>query len=270
VASASLPWLRRPAIPFSALIGLLLIVAICATTVLAPLLAPADPTAASGMFLMPPGPGAWLGTDEIGRDIFSRMLYGGRVSLVVGVGAAIIATVIGVPLGLTAGYCGGRIDLAITQFANLFLALPSLVLALIVTAMIGPTLSNLVLVMGMVGWPRAARLMRGQALAIRETPYVEASRAVGSGGAWIVWRHILPNTRRIIAAQFSLTVASSIVTSASLSFLGLGIPPPAPDWGDMVRSGLPYLAMAPAMSLVPCCAVALTVLGFYLLGSWVK
>ena len=261
---------RLPALPLTALTGLLLIAVICAATLLAPLLAPADPTASSAMFLMQPAPGAWLGTDEIGRDILSRMLYGGRVSLVVGVGAALIATAIGVPLGVTAGYCGGRIDLVITQIANLFLALPSLVLALIITAMIGPTLLNLVLVMGVVGWPRAARLMRGQALAIREMLYVEAARAIGSGGAWIVRRHILPNTSRLIAAQFSLTVASSIVTSASLSFLGLGLPPPTPDWGDMVRSGLPYLAMSPQMSLAPCMAVALTVLGFYLVGSWIK
>jgi peptide/nickel transport system permease protein len=126
------------------------------------------------------------------------------------------------------------------------------------------------LILGFVSWPRVARLVRGQALAIREALFVEASRAAGGGAAWIIRMHILPNTMRIIAAQFSLTVAYSIFTSASLSFLGLGVPPPTPDWGGMVRSGLDYLALNPAMSLAPSGAVALTVLGFYFLGSSAK
>ena len=157
----------------------------------------------------------------------------------------------GVPIGLAAGYIGGRVDLVGRQFIDLFIALPGLVLALIITAVLGPTLFNLVLVLGFVSWPRVARLTRGQALAIRELLFVEAARAVGAGPSWIICAHIWPNVARIVAAQFALTVAYSIFTSASLSFLGLGIPPPTPDWGGMVRTGFDSLALNPMMSLAP-------------------
>ena len=195
------------------------------------------------------------------------MLNGGRASLVIGVGAALMATLVGVPIGLLAGYRGGRIDVAANQAMNMFIALPGLVLALLVTAVTGPTLLNMVLILGFVSWPRVARLVRGQALIIRETLFVEAARAAGGDAVWIVPKHILPNTMGVIAAQFALTVAYAIFTSSSLSFLGLGIPPPSPDWGGMVRSGLDYLAINPAMGLAPSAAVGVTVLGFYILGS---
>jgi peptide/nickel transport system permease protein len=158
----------------------------------------------------------------------------------------------------------------VRQFIDLFIALPGLVLALIITAVLGPTLFNLVLVLGFVSWPRVARLTRGQALAIRESLFVEAARAVGAGPSWIIYAHIWPNVARIVAAQFALTVAYSIFTSASLSFLGLGIPPPTPDWGSMVRTGFDSLALNPMMSLAPCAAVALTVFGFYLIGTSIE
>ncbi|MBM3571910.1 MAG: ABC transporter permease [Alphaproteobacteria bacterium] len=215
--------------------GLVVLATIGLACVFAPELARFDPMQSSMAFLSPPDSRHWFGTDELGRDIFARVLYGGRASLLVGIGAAAIATLVGVPIGLVAGYTGGRTDLFLVQFINLFIALPGLVLALMITAMVGPTLLNLVLVLGFVSWPRVARLVRGQALAIRETVFVEAARAVGGGALWITYRHVLPNTIRIIAAQFALTVGYSIFTSASLSFLGLGIPPPAPDWGGMVR-----------------------------------
>ena len=250
--------------------GLTIILVIGLAAAFAPLLAPFDPTQSSINFLMPPDGRHWLGTDELGRDILSRAIYGGRPSLMVGAGAAAIATLIGVPIGLVSGYIGGRVDRLAVQLINLFISVPGLILALIITAMIGATLTNLVLVLGFVTWPRVARLVRGQALAIRETVFVEAARAAGGRAAWIVRMHMLPNTMRIIATQFSLTVAYSIFTSASLSFLGVGIPPPTPDWGGMVRSGLDYLALNPTMSLAPSAAVALTVLGFYLIGSNAK
>jgi peptide/nickel transport system permease protein len=165
---------------------------------------------------------------------------------------------------------GGRVDMVAVQFINMFIALPGLVLALMITAMIGATLTNLMIVLGIVTWPRVARLVRGQAFEIREALFVEAARAAGGRAAWIIRKHILPNTMRVIAAQFALSVAYSIFTSASLSFLGLGVPPPTPDWGGMVRGGLDYLAINPMMSLAPSGAVALTVLGFYSLGSSIK
>ncbi|MBM3598031.1 MAG: ABC transporter permease [Alphaproteobacteria bacterium] len=260
-------WRRGPLGSPRFLVGLGMIGAVCLLSALADSLARFDPTR-SGVFpLSPPDATHWLGTDELGRDIVSRVLYGGRPSLLIGIGAAALSTLIGVPIGLVAGYVGGRLDRLTMQLVNLLISVPGLILALIITAMIGPSLTNLVLVLGFVTWPRVARLVRGQALAIRETVFVEAARAAGGGAAWIVRMHILPNTLAIIATQFSLTVAYSIFTSASLSFLGVGIPPPTPDWGGMVRSGLNYLALNPTMALAPSVAVAITVLGFFFLGS---
>jgi peptide/nickel transport system permease protein len=248
------------------LAGSAIILSIVLAVALASLLAPFDPRQSSVFFLSPPDATHWLGTDDLGRDTLSRLIYGGRSSLVVGVGASIIALLIGLPIGLAAGYVGGRADLVARQVIDLFVALPGLVLALIIAAVMGPTLLNLTLVLGLVNWPRVARLARGQALAIREYVFVEAAHAAGAGTGWIIYAHIWPNVQRIIAAQFALTVAYSIFTSASLSFLGLGVPPPTPDWGAMVRTGFDYLAINPAMSLAPSAAVALTVFGFYLVG----
>lgn len=248
-------------------VGAALIGAIATLTLAGPYLPLPDPAQSDLFYLDPPSARHWLGTDELGRDVMSRVIHGGRASLVVGIGAALVATLVGVPLGLAAGYRGGRVDAAIVQIANLFIALPGLVLALIITAMVGPTLLNLTLVLGFVSWPRMARLVRGQALATREMLFIEAARSFGASASWIIARHLLPNVRRIVVAQFSLTLAYAIITSASLSFLGLGVPPPEPDWGGMVRSGLSYLALAPALCLAPSAAVGLTVLGFYLIGS---
>lgn len=251
----------------TAILGALIVLTICLLALLAPWLTEHDPVRTGMNFLAPPSQEHWLGTDELGRDTLTRILHGGRVSILVGVSAAIIATLIGVPLGLLAGYAGGRIETAIVQVANLFIALPSLVLALIITSMVGATMVNIIFVLGFVGWPRMARLVRGQALIIREMLYVEAARASGASSLWIIVNHMMPNVRGVVMAQFALTVSYSIVSSASLSFLGLGIPPPEPDWGSMVRSGLPYLSFSPLMSLAPSFCVGLTVLGFYLLGS---
>lgn len=251
-------------------VGASIILVIACIVILAPLLAPHDPTATGVMFLAPPDATYFLGTDDIGRDTLSRLMYGGRSSLLIGIGAAATAIAIGVPVGLVAGFEGGRIDAVIRQFIDLFIALPSLVLALLITAVLGPTLLNLILVLGLVSWPRVARLVRGQAIALREAVFVEASVAVGGGTGWIIYTHIWPNVIRLVAAQFALTVAYSIFTSASLSFLGLGLPPPTPDWGAMVRTGFDYLALNPLMSLAPSMAVAATVFGFYLIGTSIE
>jgi peptide/nickel transport system permease protein len=250
--------------------GLAIILLVVCIVFFAPLLAPFDPTASSVFFLNPPDTQHWLGTDDLGRDTFSRLLFGGRSSLLVGTGSAIIATLVGVPIGLASGYVGGKLDLAVSQIIDLFIALPGLVLGLVITAVVGPTLVNLILVLGMVSWPRTARLTRGQALAVRESVFVEAARASGGDAAWIIRRHIWPNVTRIVAAQFALTVAYSIFTSSSLSFLGLGVPPPEPDWGEMVRTGFNYLTLNPSMSMAPSAAVALTVFGFYLVGTSIE
>jgi len=254
----------------NAIIGAALVLLACTAAVLAPAIAPFDPTKSSVYFLQGPSRQHLLGTDELGRDILSRVIHGARASLIIGAGAALLAVLIGAPVGLIAGYLGGRTDLIAVQVIDLFIALPGLVLALIITVMVGPSLPNLVVVLGFVMWPVVARLVRGQTLAVREHAYVEAAVAAGGSTFWILRRHVWPNIARVVAAQFAITVSFAIITSASLSFLGLGIPPPTPDWGSMVRSGFDYLAFNPAMSLAPGTAIAATVLGFYLIGSSVE
>lgn len=213
-----------------------------------------------------PGAAHWLGTDDLGRDVLSRVIFGARVSLAIGLGAALAAMTIGVPIGLAAGTLRGVTDIALSALIDLFIALPGLVLALIITVMVGANLRNLILVLGFVMWPPIARLVRGQALAIREALFVEAARAVGGTPVWIMRRHVWPSVVPVVAAQFAISVSFAIFTSASLSFLGLGIPPPAADWGGMVRAGYDYLAINPWMSLAPGGAVSLTVMGFYVIG----
>ena len=252
------------------ILGCALIGVAVACAVLADMIAPHDPLRSSVEFLSPPSGAHSLGTDELGRDVLSRVIYGARTSLIIGFGAALVAMAIGAPVGLAAGYLGGRVDMVTVVLIDLFVSLPGLVLALVITVMVGASLQNLALVLGFVMWPSVARLIRGQVLAIREATFVEAARAVGGTPAWIISRHIWPNTMRVVAAQFAVTVSFAIFTSSSLSFLGLGIPPPTPDWGGMVRAGYDFLAINPLLSLGPGAAVGLTVLGFYLIGSSVE
>lgn len=249
------------------LLGMIIIATFVVLGLLAPYLGLYDPNQSSLDILQGASNAHWFGTDELGRDIFSRDLFGIRVSLVIGLGVGVFGTIIGVPIGLIAGYARGRTDLFILQVIDLFVALPALILALIITAIIGSTTVNIALVLGFVMWPQMARLVRGQVIYVRETVYVEAARALGGSASWIMRKHILPNILRLISAQFSITVAFGIFSSASLSFLGLGVPPPTPDWGTMVREGVQFLTFCPLMSITPGAAVTLTVLGFYLMGS---
>ena len=251
-------------------IGGAIIVCIAAVALAAPLLAPHDPFRSSIAMLSLPSAAHWFGTDDLGRDVLSRVLFGARASLAIGVGAALVAMLIGVPIGLLAGTLRGRTDIALVALIDLFIALPGLVLALIITVMVGANLRNLILVLGVVMWPPIARLVRGQALSLREALFVEAARATGGTKLWIIRRHVWPGVLPVVAAQFSISVSFAIFTSASLSFLGLGIPPPAADWGGMVRAGYDYLAINPWMSLAPGAAVSLTVMGFYVIGTSFK
>jgi peptide/nickel transport system permease protein len=252
------------------LAGAGIVIAITIIAVTAPMLAPYDPNKSSVFFLQPPSVQHWLGTDELGRDILSRLIFGARTSLVIGTGAAVVAVLIGAPIGLSAGYFRGRVDLMIVPVIDLFVALPALILALIITVMVGPSYKNLILVLGFVMWPTMARLVRGQTLAVREATLIEAAVAAGGASGWIIRRHVWPNIMRVVAAQFAIAVSLATITAASLSFLGLGIPPPTADWGGMVRSGFEFLALNPAMSLAPGAATAITVMGFYLGGSAVE
>ena len=252
------------------IIGPLVIATTMIVAILAPEISPHSPYRSSVDMLALPSQAHLLGTDDLGRDIASRVIYGARTSLTIGFGATIVAMAIGIPLGLTAGYIRGRVDTVLVALIDLFIALPGLVLALIITVMVGPTLRNLVLVLGFVMWPPIARLVRGQALAVRETVFVEAARAIGGSQAWIIRRHVWPNILPVVASQFAVSVSFAIFTSASLSFLGLGIPAPTADWGGMVRAGYDYLAINPLMSLAPGAAVTFTVMGFYVFGASFK
>ena len=250
--------------------GTTLVACIAAVALTAPLLAPENPYASGVDMLTLPSAMHWLGTDDLGRDVLSRVIYGARTSLAIGLGATLVAMAIGVPIGLVAGTLRGSIDIALAALIDLFIAMPGLVLALIITVMVGANLRNLIVVLGFVMWPPIARLVRGQALAAREALFVEAARAIGGKPLWIIRRHVWPSVLPVVAAQFSISVSFAIFTSASLSFLGLGIPPPAADWGGMVRAGYDYLAINPWMSLAPGAAVSLTVMGFYMIGRSFK
>ena len=246
--------------------GLALIALVGLAGLFAPWLATHDPNASSAFVLSGPSAQHWFGTDDLGRDIYSRVLHGARISLVVGPASALVAALIGGPVGLLAGYARGRLGTLLVQVIDVFMALPNLVLALIITVMVGATLQNLVIVLGVVMWPTIARLVRGQVISVRETQFVEAARAIGCRPSRILIRHVWPNIMRTVAAQVAIAVSAAIFTASSLSFLGLGLPPPAPDWGGMVQSGFDYLSLNPLLSLAPGAAVAMTVLGFYLVG----
>jgi len=258
---------RRP--PIARLLGGSIVGVIILASLGAPLITGQDPNASGDDLLAGASALHWFGTDDLGRDVFTRVLYGGRISLILGLGAALLACLIGIPVGMAAGFARGWAGLTLVQLIDLFIALPGLVLALVITVIVGATMGNLVLVLGMVQWPAIARLVRGQVLSLREALFVEAARAMGASPARILVRHIWPNIARVVAAQFAIAISAAIFTSASLSFLGLGLPPPAPDWGGMVQAGFEYLSVNPWLSLGPGAVVTMTIFGFYVLGRTV-
>ena len=255
----------------SAVIGALLVLVFVALAVLAPLLAPFDPAKTDFAALrQPPSAVFWLGTDEIGRDILSRLMHGGVASLYAGVIAVAIALLIGVPIGLAAGWYGGWIDATISRATDALLAVPFLILAIALAAALGPSLTNAMIAIGLSQVPIFVRLARGQVLVVKSEDFVEGARAVGVADAMILVRHVAPNTLPPILVQATLTVATAIIAEASLSFLGLGQQPPAPSWGSMLNTAKNYLEQAPWMSLSPGIAIFLVVLGFNLLGDGLR
>ncbi|MGD9922769.1 MAG: ABC transporter permease [Pseudorhodoplanes sp.] len=249
-------------------IGIVIVGLIILMAVFAPWLATHGPNSSSASVIAPASAENWLGTDYLGRDVYSRVVYGARVSLVIGLAAAMVGMIIGIPIGLLSGYArGSKVDIILVQAIDIFIALPAIILALIMTSVLGASIPNLILVIGLLKWPIVARLVRGQVLNLREQAFVEAARAVGCTTARILARHIAPNMMGILMAQFAIITSTSIFTSASLGFLGLGLPPPTPDWGGMVQEGFDYLFLNPLISLAPGAAVSLTVMGFYLIGQ---
>lgn len=252
-------------------VGAAVVLALVVAATLAPSLAPYDPTEqALDRMLQPPGRQHLLGTDDLGRDILSRLLYGARVSLVVGLLSVGLSLVVGVALGLVAGYRGGWLDEVIMRVMDGLLAFPALVLALAITAALGPSLRNAMLAIGIVGIPSFARLVRGQVLSLRAQEFVEAARAGGAGDGRIVLRHIVPSTLAPIIVHASLRVAFGVLAEAGLSFLGLGTQPPTPSWGAMLNTGREYLEMAPWLSIAPGAAIFVTTLSFNFLGDGLR
>ena len=260
-----------------ALLGLAVIATSAALAVLAPALAPDDPIRNDLLErLTPPAwldGGTWrhpLGTDTLGRDVVSRLLYGARVSLIVGFSAVVVAGALGVALGLVAGYYGGRLDDVLMRLGDVQLAFPALVLAIAVLAVLGAGLVNVVLVLGVTGWVTYARIARAETLSLRHREFVESARALGARDGAILWRHVLPNVLPPLVVVATFSVARTIIAEASLSFLGLGIPPPAPSWGAMLDEGRNYLTTGWWLALFPGLAILGVVLGINVVGDWLR
>jgi ABC-type dipeptide/oligopeptide/nickel transport system permease subunit len=237
----------------------------------APLLAPYDPNEQDYAAITDaPSSAHILGTDDLGRDVLSRIIYGSQVSLEVGLIAVGIAIAVGVSLGLASGYAGGALDDIVMRIVDAIQAFPGLILALAITAALGPNIANAMLAIGFVATPGIARLTRGQALSVREREFVVAARVCGASPLGIIGRHIWPNVTAPIIVQATLLMGTAIVTEASLSFLGVGVQPPTPSWGAMLRTGSQYLEVAPWIAIAPGIAIFVTVLAFNFVGDGLR
>ncbi len=268
---------RRLRISPSAAISISVVVIVIFAAVAAPLIAPFPPNEQHiALRLHPPSwlphgePSYFLGTDTLGRDIFSRLIYGARISLVVGFSSILISGCIGVVLGLIAGFFQGFADTILSTFADIQQSIPFIALLIALAALIGPSLQNVILILGVTGWVVYFRVMRADTMSIKQRFYVEASRALGANNRWIILRHIFPNSVASIMVIGTLLMASVITGEAGLSFLGLGIPPIIPTWGNMIADGREYLQDAWWLSVFPGLALSITVLGVNLIGDWLR
>jgi peptide/nickel transport system permease protein len=254
-----------------AVTGLAIFIGIIVVSALASWISPFDPNATNtSMLLKPPGMTHWMGTDELGRDVFSRIIYGTRISLVVGVIAVALAMALGALLGLVSGYWRGAADRVIMSVTDSIWAFPTLILALAITAALGPSLTNVTIAIGLVFAPGFARLVRGMVLSVREREYIQSARSIGLNDWEIIIRYVWPNITPTMIVQASLNAAQAIIAEASMSFLGLGIQPPAASWGSMLKAGYPYLEMAWWLSIFPGLAILVTVLGLNFLGDGLR
>jgi peptide/nickel transport system permease protein len=252
-----------------AAIGVVLLVLFVVCALFAPLLAPQDPAEiALKARLMGPNAAHWFGTDELGRDILSRVLFGARISMVVAVSVVGLSLAIGVVAGCAAGFYGGWVDTVVNVYVmNAFLALPGILLAIAFVAFMGPGLGNVIMALAISGWVGYARLVRGQVMAVKEREFVEAARALGASNARIVVRHILPNIVQPLIVQAAIGMAAAVLAEATLSFLGLGIPQPAASWGSMLNDARSHLFDSPHLVFFPAMAVMLCVLSFNFIGD---
>jgi peptide/nickel transport system permease protein len=260
-------FLRRPLAVTSLAIALVFVLA----ALFAPVIAPYDPDATDfGALFAPPSSEHWLGTDELGRDVFSRIVFGARASMLAGVLATLLAMVVAVPLGLVSGYFRGWSDPVIMRLTDVLLAFPFLILAVGLAAILGPSLKNATLALGIAAIPGLVRIARGETLALREEDYVRAAVANGASDPVILSRHILPNMTSTLIVQATLTIPAAIIGESILSFLGLGVQPPTPSWGVMISSAQTYLTEEPMLVVFPGLAIFLATLSFNLLGDGLR
>jgi peptide/nickel transport system permease protein len=253
------------------IIGMTVILLLVMTAVFAPYIAPYDP-----IEINPPErlkPPSWdhpCGTDTAGRDVFSRIIYGSRISIKIGITVVALASILGSLLGVFSGYMGGKVDEIIMRITDIFFSVPYLILAMAIAAALGPSLTNTMISLSIVWWPIYTRLTRGQALLIRESTYVEASKGLGGRHLWIIFRHVLPNSISPVIVQASLDFGNAVMYAAALSFIGLGAQPPTPEWGAMISMGRVYLRDSWWYPTFPGLAIFITVMGFNLLGDGIR
>jgi len=252
-------------------VGAAIVLVVIVAALFGPMVAPFDPSTQQ-MALRLEGPTGlhWFGLDELGRDIFTRVLYGARISLLVGIVVVGVSATVGIALGAIAGYFGGRVDEVISRVIDILLAFPGLLLAIALVAVLGPSLTNVVMALTLIGWVGYARLVRGQVLRAREFEFVQAARALGATTPRILLRHIIPTTLPAVTVQATLGMGGAILNEASLSFLGLGVQPPTPSWGTMLNYGRGHLLDAPHLTIFPGVAIAILVLGFNFLGDGLR
>ena len=253
-----------------AIFGILVLGIFILAAIFAPLIAPFDPEAIVDFSTMAPSSQHLFGTDDLGRDLFSRAVFGARISLTVGLVAVSISILIGTLLGALAGYYKGWLDGIIMRFVDVMLAFPSIFLILAIQAMLTPNIYNVMIVIGVTSWMGVARLVRGEYLRIRELSYVEAARSIGCSDARIIFRHILPNAQAPIIVAATLGMAGAILTESALSFLGMGVQPPTPSWGNMLIDAQAYMRDAPWMAIIPGLLILLTVLSLYFVGEGLR
>ena len=254
-----------------ALSGLILVFSLFLVSLLAPWLAPYDPNYIDiSAILMPPGPLHLMGTDSLGRDVLSRIMYGAQISLKVGFVAVGLATLIGVLLGSVAGYYGGWIDNLLMRMVDLMLCFPTFFLILAVIAVLEPNIWNIMIIIGLTSWMGVARLVRAEFLTLREREFVQAARALGARDGRIIFRHLLPNALAPVMVSATLGVAGAILTESALSFLGLGVQPPTPSWGNILTAGKDNIEIAWWLSVFPGLAILITVMGYNLLGEGIR
>jgi peptide/nickel transport system permease protein len=251
------------------IVGGLMVVTLVMVALCAPVLAPHDPTmAVAPTFGDPGGPrhGFLLGTDELGRDVLSRLIYGARISLIVGVAAMAMTMIIGVTIGLVSGFFGGAVDFVLMRFTDVMLTLPALLLAMAFVSVLHPSLTSILLVIGLVSWTQIARVVRAETLSVSQRDFVLAAVSLGASPSRLILRHVFPNVLAIIVVMAALSTSGTLLLDAGLSFLGLGVPPPIPSWGRMIEEASVYFRTAPWLALFPGLAIFYAVLGFNLLG----